>query len=156
MAQVAYELERFAPAKRKHETPRVRVAKRQRSAQQKQFFKMLRTLLGVLFMLVLVCGVLYTQAMITELGGQINDKKQELKEEETLNVYLNFEMDNKTSLKNIEERAVEMGLSKMGNGQVTYFKVGESDGIQVRDNPFTQILQRTRDGLLSIWDYISP
>ena len=154
MAQVAYDLERFAPARAVR--PRVRVAKqakKERTARVAQIWKMLRALLGVLVLVFLVSAVLYTQAAVTEVTTQIADKKQELKEEEALNTYLSFELDNKTSLKSIEETAGDMGLSKVENSQISYFRVEDGNSIQVKEGLFASILRNTKNGLLSIVDY---
>lgn len=156
MAQVAYDLERFAPARAAR--PRVRVAKqakKERTARVAQIWKMLRVLLGVLVLVFLVSAVLYTQAAVTEVTTQIADKKQELKEEEALNTYLSFELDNKTSLKSIEETAGDMGLSKVENSQISYFRVEDGNSIQVKEGLFASILRNTKNGLLSIVDYFA-
>ena len=156
MAQVAYDLNHFAPAR--EAKPRVRVAKntkRERSARAAQIWKTTRLLLGAVVLVFLVCAVLYTQAAVTEVTTEIAAKKQELKEEEAYNTYLSFELDNKTSLKSIEEAAANMGLSKVNSGQISYFRVEEGDGIQVRQGVFASILQNTKNGFLSILEYFT-
>ena len=35
----------------------------------------------------------------------------------------------------IEERAVELGLEKMDNKQVSYYKVEDNNGIKVKESP---------------------
>lgn len=156
MAQVAYDLNHFAPGR--EPKPRVRVAKsakQQRSARAAQVWRTARLMLGAVVLVFLVCAVLYTQAAVTEVTTEIATKKQELKEEESYNTYLTFELDNKTSLKSIEEAAADMGLSKVNSNQITYFRVEDGDGIQVKQGVFASILQNTRDGFLSILDYFA-
>ena len=150
MAELAYNLEHFAP-QTKRRTPEVRVAKRAISARKIQFLRMVRTLFGVTMLVLLVCSVLYTQATVTELQTQIADRKQELVEEEALYAYLSFELDNKTSVKSLEESAANMGLARMTGEQVIYFRVGETEGIHVRENPFSRILQDGKNSFLSIF-----
>ncbi|MGD9559523.1 MAG: hypothetical protein AB7V55_02835 [Oscillospiraceae bacterium] len=154
MAQVAYELERFAPAAPK--APRVRVAKAPRTARQSQFAKMLRTLLAALVVVLLVSGVLYTQTTLNELQRGIVKANKALLEEESLHAWLTFELENTTSMKNIEERAQELGLEKMNNGQVTYFRAEDGNTLQVRENPLMRIWENARNGLLGIMDSLIP
>ncbi|MDL2293909.1 hypothetical protein LJC60_04675, partial [Ruminococcaceae bacterium OttesenSCG-928-D13] len=153
MAEPAYDLERFAPAKQIPARPRVRVArgeKEAKTARRQQVMRMVRTMLGVAVMVALVCGVLYTQTQLAELSKNITSAKNELNEEKSLNAYLTFEMDNMTSQKNIEERAAALGLEKMDNGQVYYFRVEEGNGIQVRENPFARMLTNLQSGIAGL------
>lgn len=155
MAEPAYELERFAPQPRR-KIARVQVASPTENKRRQQFFKMARTLLGVMVLVMLVSAVLYTQATVTELQNQIAEQKQMLREEEALTAYLSFELDNKTSLKNLEESAGQMGLSRVESSQISYYRVDEATGIQVRENPFSRIINNTKNGFLSILEYITP
>lgn len=156
MAQVAYDLNHFAPSRQAK--PRVRVAKgvkRERSARAAQIWKTARLLLGAMVLVLLVCAVLYTQAAVTEVTTEIATKKQELKEQEAYNTYLTFQLDNKTSLRSIEEAAAGMGLSKVNSSQITYFRVEEGDGIQVKQGVLASIFQNAQNGFLSIIDYFA-
>lgn len=156
MAQAAYNLEHFAPARKQQ--PRVRVAKtvrKQHSAQRKQFNKSVRMISAVLVFVAMLSGVLYTQAAVTEVTTQIAERKQDIKEEEAFNTYLSFQLDNKTSLKNIEEAAVQMGLAKVDSGQISYFRVKDGSDIEVKDSFFTTLLNNTKHGFMSIVDYLT-
>ncbi len=144
MAQVAYELERFAPAKtapvKRSAVPAVRVVKRVQNIRHIQRMKMIRTLLTVAVLVVLVCGVLQTQATLTEVQSNISSKEAQLTEEQALSAYLNFEFENMSSLNKVEELATGMGFEKITNGQITYFRMEEDNSIQVRENPLQQLL----------------
>ena len=156
MAQVAYDLDYFTPAREAR--PRVRVAKRikrERSARSSQILRTARLLLGALVMVLLVCAVIYTRAAVTEVTTKIAEQKQELKDEESFNTYLSFELDNKTSLKSIEEAATGMGLSKVDSGQISYFRVQAGDGIQVKQGMFAGIFQDTNSGFSNIFEQFS-
>ena len=157
MAQVAYDLKHFETVNKP--APPVRVAKRvnrQRSAQSAQILKMMRILGGVLVLVALVCAVLYTQTAVTEVTTQIATQKQELKEEESLYTYLSFELDNKTSLKNIEDSAANMGLKKVGSDQIRYFRVEDGNEITVKENFFQSIWSRLQAGLQGVLGQLSP
>lgn len=153
MAEVAYDLSRFETAQRQR-TPRVRVAKKEKAAQSarsRQLWRMVRILLGVTVMVLLVCGVLYTQAQLTELSSAITGTKKNLSEEQSLNAYLTFEIDNMTSQKNIEERAAELGMDKIDNGQIRYYRVEDSGGITVKENALQRMFANARSGLNNLF-----
>ncbi len=153
MAQVAYDLSRFAPPQTQR-PPRVRVMKRekrQRSAHAAQLWKTARLLLGAVVLGVLVCALLYTQAAVTEVTAQIAEKKTELKEEEANNTYLSFELENKTSLKSIEDAALAMGMSKVDGAQISYFKVGDDDAIRVKEGAISAFFQSIWDGIVGVF-----
>ncbi len=154
MAQAAYELERFAPAKR-GEAPRVRVAGRQVDARREQRVKMVRTLLAGLVVVLLVCAVLYTQTVAAELQGEITSRQKQLAEQKALGTWLNFELDNMSSLKNIEAQAKALGMEKIGGSQITYFRASEENSVSVKEDALSNLFADTENGLLSIWSYIT-
>lgn len=155
MAQAAYDLERFA--RQNHRSaPRLRVAKRVRSERQKQIFRMARLLVGALVMVLMVCAVLYTNARITEVQGDIANAQKSLTEQESLSHYYTFELDNQTSLSGLEERAEAQGLERADGGRTQYFRVEENSAIEVKQNAFMQLWNNATDGLLSILDYLTP
>lgn len=155
MAQPAYDLEHFA-VKSSRAAPRVRVAKREKTARQKQFAQMRRILLAVGLLVLMVWGVLYNNAQITEVQSDIKAADEQLAEENALNFYLSFELDNRISLNNMEEQAQELGLERVDEAGVSYFRVEEATGIQVRENIFSRLWNAARDGFLSILDYLTP
>lgn len=155
MAQVAYDLERFARQSR-GSAPRVRVAKRVRSERQKQIFRMARMLVGALVLVFMVCSVLYTNARITEVQSDIAGAQKALTEQEALNHYYTFELDNQTSLSGLEGRAEAQGLERADSARTQYFRVEENGGIEVKQNTFMQLWNNAKDGLLNILDYITP
>lgn len=156
MAEVAYELERFAPQKKKAAAPppKVQLApKKQPNARRATLLRMARTLVCVLVLVALVSGVLYTQASLTELQTSIAKTEKQLAEEKALNAYLSFELDNMTSLKNIEERAAQMELGHTTGEQVSYFRTDDGENIQVRENPLVSLFDNIRAGFLSLVDF---
>jgi cell division protein FtsL len=161
MAEVAYDLSRFAPTRRKprHDTgdavTRLRVQKRVSAAKlqrRRQVMGMVRTLMAVLLLLALVCAVLYTQTRLTELSREITDTEAELKEEKALNAYLTFELDNMTTLKNIEDKAAELGMERVSNDQIAYYRVEDSNGIRVRGSPLAALFDTLKGALAGLID----
>lgn len=156
MAEIAYQLEHFAPREKEQEAPRVRVSKRERSEATAQTLRMVRVLLVSVAFVVLVCGVLYTQAKVTELQGQITTKSKELVEAEALSAYLSYELEGMSNLRNIEEKAAELGLEKINANQIRYVRVDEGNTIEVKENPLFSLFGKAKTGLLNAMDTMSP
>ncbi len=156
MAEIAYELQRFAPREEKPERkPVVRVVKKP-SGTAKQVFRMIRTLLTVGLLVSLVCGVLYTQTSLTELQSEISSKTQELVDQEAMYAYLSFELESKTTPRAIEQRAGELGLVPMNSNQITYVQVEEENPIQIRQGPLAGLDQQFGAGLKAAADQLNP
>lgn len=158
MPQVAYDLERFAvreketPAKR----PQVRIAKKERSRRRRQTMRTASVVFMVIVVLGLVCGVIYTQARVAELQSQIASEKNQLAEQQSLNAYLNFQMESSTNMGVVEERAIQLGMRRVDPSQITYIRVEDNTEVQVRESPLAGLFKKTRDGLLSIFDTLFP
>lgn len=151
----AYQLERFAAPERQQK-PRVRVAKRRASRAASPVLRMVRILATAIVMVVLVGGVLYTQAAITELQGQIAAANNELVEETALHDYYTYKLESMTNIRNVEQRAAELGLVKINQNQQTYVRVADGDQIEVRENPLESLLNKARTGLLTAAEDLSP
>lgn len=154
MPEVAYELERFAP--RHAAAPRVKVAKKRRTkVRNSPLMRMLSVLFMAVCVVVLVCGVLYTQITLTELESQIEDQTTELTEEEAMYAYLSFELESMTNLNTVEMRAKELGLEKMKSSQITYIRVEESDAIEVKQSGPAEFWQGVQEWFWGVVDKLS-
>ena len=162
MADVAYEFERFAAkTKAPVQKSRLKVAVKENAVKVKnenraQLMKTVRTLLAAMVVVVLVCGVLYTQTNISELQSQIDTQNQALLEEESLYAYLSFELESMTNVRNVEQRAAEMGLVEMNSSQITYVRVDDEAEIEVRQDPIDKLLSKAQTGFLTVMDYLNP
>lgn len=150
MAQVAYELERFAQNSRPA-APRLRVAqKRQHSEAKAQTLRMLRTLALIVTVLLLVCSVLYTQAKLAELQSRISSTQKQLLQEQADYTYLTYELESKTNIRNIEERAQQLGLQKIDAGQFVYVRMEDSESVIIKKDPLSGLFSSVRNGFLNI------
>ncbi len=143
MAEPAYDIDYFSPAKKREEKkPRERTSnkrvKREKSERAVHAIKMVRFVAAVVLMVGLMCGVLYTQTTITELQSQINDKESALTDATATNVYLNHQLDGMVNTRYVEERAKELGLVKMSQAQVTYVRVEDGQNIELRESGISQ------------------
>ena len=101
MTQAAYDLNTKTKSSGQYRAPRVRVV-RGRSGLDKlrQTVAALRSVLVAALILGLVVSLLYSQAIITELSGEIESARQELTQAQSTYDYLSGRMDDITSSTN--------------------------------------------------------
>ena len=155
MAQVAYNLEMFEDRGEKRE-PRIRAVKGKKAAAQ-LVMRRIKLAALVVLMIVLVCGLLSSQAMLTELTGKIQNTQHDLVKAQSQYNYLSSVLDSKTSQKNVEEIATtQLGLMKMDRSQITYFSLDNGDMIHRPESAVERITGFLSTGALSLADYLNP
>lgn len=158
MANPAYDFTRFAPKTEAPARPQVRVVKPRRKTREKALAKLrtVGTVLCVLAIVALACGVLQTQTTIAQLQTDIAEQNKLAVEEEALGAFLTYELDSQTNLKNVEKRAAELGLVKMEKSQVTYVQAEAQNQIEVNQNALTQWLHKLQSGTMNMVDFLNP
>lgn len=130
----AYDFGQFAP-----QEDRVRVRVVNTANIKKNSTKAFKTKLTVYFIaiMLLMSATVYSRLGLTETKGRINQQTEALKELQSENVYLSFQLENKVSLKNAEEYATnELGLIKLGSGQTEYVDLQGEDVIEKTDGSY--------------------
>ncbi|WP_418667574.1 cell division protein FtsL [Allofournierella sp.] len=155
MAQAAYDLERFEHRERE---PKARVRAVQGAKKPSRFNAHTAKLAAVTAILVtLVCGLLYSQATLTELTGDIQATQRELVEAQSEYNYLSSVLDSKTGLKNVEEIATtQLGLMKLDRSQITYFSLDGESSIRRPDSTAKRITEFLTTSVLSLAEYLDP
>ena len=117
----------------------------------------MRTALATILLLGLVVGLIYSQAVITELSRDIETTRQELTREQSTYDYLTGEMDDITSSTNIAAVAEgELGLVKADASQITYMDL-EDEGLIVRsETGWARLLSTFQTAALSLLDGLEP
>ena len=157
MTQIALDLpgKQAAP----YRAPRVRVVRggRTRLEKLRRAAYALRSVLITALILGLVIALLYSQAVITELSGEIETNRQQLVTEQSRYDYLSGEMDDITSTKNIAAIAEgELGLVKADASQITYIDM-EDEGLIVRsEDTLTKLLSSFQTAALSLIGNFDP
>ncbi|MEG1801802.1 MAG: hypothetical protein RR273_07465 [Oscillospiraceae bacterium] len=117
-------------------------------------FKRMCNILSIAVTLSLVIAVLSTNASITACTSDIAKKDNEIVELESENAYLNFSLESRMSLNNVEESAVgTLGLVKMDAAQVEYIEIEEENKIEVT-NP--DLKDKLEDAMKPILSYLLP
>ena len=155
MAQPAYDLEMFED-RRPQKEPRVRAIKGKKPSAQLRGRRVKQAALVVL-MITLVCGLISSQVMLTELTGQIQSTKQQLVNAQSDYNYLASVLDSKTSQKNVEEIAItQLGLMKLDRSQITYFSLENDATIQRPESAVERLTEFLTTSVLSLADYLNP
>ena len=117
----------------------------------------MRSVLVTALVLGLVVALLYSQATITELSGEIESARQELVAEQSTYDYLSGQMDKITSTNNIAAIAEgRLGLVKADPSQITYLDL-EDEGLIVRsESGFSKLLSSFQTAALSLIGNFDP
>lgn len=155
MAQAAYDLEMFEDRARPH-TPRVRAVKGKKTPAR-IMMRRVRMISLCAVMVALICGLLISQAKLTELTGRLQTSQRQLVDAQSQYNYLSGVLDSKTGQKNVEEIATtQLGLMKLDRSQITYFTLDNDNAILRPKSTATRLTEFLTTGMLSLADYLNP
>lgn len=107
--------------------------------------------LSVLFF-ALICTVLYSQAMVTELSAEIRSQQEFMKMAQSENAYLTTTMEMKTNLKSVEATATaKLGLVKMDPSQIVYVDREADSMIVCEESWWRKLIESAQNGGLSFF-----
>ena len=158
MTQAAYDLNMKTKSYGQYRAPRVRVVRgRSRLDKLRQTVAALRSVLVAALILGRVVGLLYSQAIITELSGEIESTRQELTQEQSTYDYLSGRMDDITSTTNIQEIAEgKLGLVKADASQITYITMEDQSRIVRNESDLSRLLSGVKTAALSLIGNFNP
>ncbi len=158
MTQAAYDLNMKTKSYGQYRAPRVRVVRgRSRLDKLRQTVAALRSVLVAALILGLVVSLLYSQAIITELSGEIESTRQELTQEQSTYDYLSGRMDDITSTTNIQEIAEgKLGLVKADASQITYITMEDQSRIVRNQSDLSRLLSGVKTAALSLIGNFNP
>ena len=158
MTQAAYDLNMKTKSYGQYRAPRVRVVRgRSRLDKLRQTVAALRSVLVAALILGLVVSLLYSQAIITELSGEIESTRQELTQEQSTYDYLSGRMDDITSTTNIQEIAEgKLGLVKADASQITYITMEDQSRIVSNESDLSRLLSGVKTAALSLIGNFNP
>lgn len=121
-----------------------------RSEQLRRLRSNFRIVLAATLFLTLAVSLLQSKATLNELTTEIQRTQSQLTTEQSTNNYLNSELNNKTSMANVEETANRLGLMKMDESQITYVRLEDSSVLTRRESDVKQWTEFLYSGLLSL------
>ena len=139
--------------------PRVRVVRGGRHGlnRVRRLAASMLQVLAVALLLGLIVSVVYSQAKITELNGQINETRTQLTAAQSEYDYLTTQMSNITSRTNLQQVAEgELGLVPADPSQITYVQLESESVIEKKSGSTQLLLEDLRTAALSLLDSLDP
>lgn len=113
--------------------------------------------LAIALLLGLVVSVVYSQAKITELNGQINDARTQLTAAQSEYDYLSTQMNNITSRTSLQQVAEgELGLVPADPSQITYVQLENESVIEKKSGTAQVLLDDVRMAALNLLGSLDP
>lgn len=139
--------------------PRVRVVRGGRHGlnRVRRLAASMLQVLAVALLLGLIVSVVYSQAKITELNGQINETKTQLTAAQSEYDYLTTQMSNITSRTNLQQVAEgELGLVPADPSQITYVQLESESVIEKKSDSTQLLLEDLRTAALNLLGSLDP
>lgn len=113
--------------------------------------------LAVALLLGLIVSVVYSQAKITELNGQINDTKTQLTAAQSEYDYLASQMSNITSRTSLQQVAEgQLGLVQVDPSQVTYVQLEDESVIEKTSSNAEALFSNVSTAALNLLEGMNP
>lgn len=110
-----------------------------------------------LLLLVMIVGVVQSQAQVTELSGKIEKTRKELTNAQSTYDYLSDQMSSITSSTNVQQIAEgRLGLVRADSSQVTYIKLQGESVVEKPTTGFEQMMDGFRTTALSLIGSLDP
>lgn len=117
-------------------------------------FKKACNLLTITVIASLLIAVVTTNAQLNEYTSKIAQAQNNIVQLESEKTYLEFSLESKMSLKNVEEYAVgTLGLVKMDAAQVEYIELEEENKIEVKES---QLKEKLENAIKPLMSYLLP
>lgn len=139
--------------------PRVRVVRGGRHGlnRVRRLAASMLQVLAVALLLGLIVSVVYSQAKITELNGQINETRTQLTAAQSEYDYLTTQMNNITSRTNLQQVAEgELGLVPADPSQITYVQLESESVIEKKSGSTQLLLEDLRTAALNLLGSLDP
>lgn len=113
-----------------------------------------KVLLFLTVIIALSFSVMYNRAQLTEMSAKVNAASKQLEEIKSENIRLQTELEDRMSLKNVEEyAAVELGMERLDPSQIEYVTLPK-DTPQETEQPDDSIWQKIKNFFVDMMEYI--
>ena len=149
---VAYDLSMYESLleQKPEKQPRTEHQAKTVKLKNKKAFRTAIRALSLAVMLSMIIGIVYTNSQITEITTNISSVQKEITELESEKAYLNFTMESRMSLNEIEEYAVNvLGMVKMDSTQVEYIEIESENKVEFTGENFGDKLEEVVQPVLS-------
>lgn len=155
LENVAYDLSMYETQVRENtdsqkKTQQTKVIK----IKNKRTFKTVVNVMSIAVIVSLIIGVLYTNSEITQTANSISQVKKSITEIDSEKAYLEFTLESKMSLNEVEDYAVGvLGMVKMDSSQLEYVEIENENKIEKGNDNLTEKIQEAVQPVLS---YFKP
>ena len=121
--------------------------------KNKYAFKNFVNILSIAVIVSLVIGVIYTNAAITQTTNKIAQTQNEITELESEKAYLEFTLESRMSLDEIESYAVNvLGMVKMDSSQVEYVEIESENKTEFSEDKLADKIEEAVEPVLSYFE----
>lgn len=121
--------------------------------KNKKAFKTAVNVLSIAIAISMIIGVVYTNSCITEITTDITETQKQITELESEKAYLNFTLESRMSLNDIENYAVNvLGMVKMDSAQVEYVEVESENKVELNQNNLGNKIEEAVQPVLSYFE----
>ncbi|MBE6887675.1 MAG: hypothetical protein E7484_04545 [Ruminococcaceae bacterium] len=121
--------------------------------KNKNAFKNVVNILSIAVVVSLVIGVIYTNAAITQTTNEIAKTQKAITELESEKAYLEFTLESRMSLDEIESYAVNvLGMVKMDSSQVEYIEIESENKTEFSDGTLASKIEEVVEPVLSYFE----
>ena len=151
---VAYDLSMYEsllePRPEKQSKPQHQHQAKTVKLKNKKAFKTALNVLSIAVAVSMVIGIIYTNSQITEITTNISQVQKEITELESEKAYLNFTMESRMSLNEIEDYAVGvLGMVKMDSTQVEYIEIESENKVEFSGENLSDKIEEAVQPVLS-------
>ena len=152
---VAYDLSMYESLLEQKPQKQEKPAKQAKTVKfkNKKAFKTAVNVLSIAIAISMIIGVVYTNSCITEITTGITDVQKQITELESEKAYLNFTLESRMSLNDIENYAVNvLGMVKMDSAQVEYVEVESENKVELNQNNLGNKIEEAVQPVLSYFE----
>ena len=121
--------------------------------KNKNAFKSVVNILSIAVIVSLVIGVIYTNSAITQTTNQIAKTQDVITELESEKAYLEFTLESRMSLDEIEDYAVNvLGMVKMDSTQVEYIEIESENKTEFSNENLANKIEEAVEPVLSYFE----
>lgn len=121
--------------------------------KNKKAFKTALSVLSIAVVVSMIIGIIYTNSQITEITTNISAVQKEITELESEKAYLDFTLESRMSLNEIEDYAVNvLGMVKMDSTQVEYIEIESENKVEFSGDNLGDRIEEAVQPVLSYFE----
>ena len=121
--------------------------------KNKTAFRTALNILSIAVIVSMIIGIIYTNSQITEITTNISDVQSQITELESEKAYLEFTLESRMSLNEIEDYAVNvLGMVKMDSTQVEYIEIESENKVEFSGDNLGNRIEEAVQPVLSYFE----